>query len=210
MSIHKMQAPRIFVRLVRRWVGWLIVGGVSLGAGEAAAGAKWDQTLMMDGIGFHVTADRNRSVSAITIQPSGLAKDNAPIHVEADGAITHVWVADLNHDGSPEIYIAIAGFGSGSYGSLVAYSTNNRQSISAIALAPLTQDQHHASEYMGHDTFHLDDNKLTRRFPIYKGGDPNCCPSGGKRLLDYGLVPGEATWQLKITASHLLPPQAKK
>ncbi len=42
---------------------------------------------------------------------------------------------------------------------------------------------------------------FVRRFPVYKEGDANCCPEGGIRQLQYKLVPGEATWQLKLVKS---------
>jgi hypothetical protein len=54
---------------------------------------------------------------------------------------------------------------------------------------------------MGHDRYAIEDGYLTRRFPVYKNGDPNCCPSGGERILYYTLVPGEAAWQLKLVKS---------
>ena len=52
--------------------------------------------------------------------------------------------------------------------------------------------------YMGHDTYKIKKNKLIRSFPVYHRDDPNSKPSGGERVLTYGLVPGEAMWQLKI------------
>jgi hypothetical protein len=55
-----------------------------------------------------------------------------------------------------------------------------------------------ASPYMGHDTFTIEDRKLVRVFPVYNQGDTNEKPTGGRRKLVYGLVPGEAGWQLRI------------
>lgn len=39
--------------------------------------------------------------------------------------------------------------------------------------------------YMGHDTFRLEGKTLIREYPIYKNGDPNCCPSGGTKTIKY-------------------------
>jgi len=55
--------------------------------------------------------------------------------------------------------------------------------------------------YMGHDEFAVVESSLARRFPIYKKGDSNANPTGGMRQLQYKLVPGEATWQLKLVNS---------
>ncbi|MND87841.1 hypothetical protein D3C80_798500 [compost metagenome] len=51
--------------------------------------------------------------------------------------------------------------------------------------------------YMGHDSFHIEKNRLIRSFPIYKETDPNAAPSGGTRKINYQLMPGEASWVLK-------------
>ena len=50
-------------------------------------------------------------------------------------------MADINEDGSPELYIYVKSAGSGSYGSLAAYSANRRKSLSEIYLPPLTDDK---------------------------------------------------------------------
>ena len=52
--------------------------------------------------------------------------------------------------------------------------------------------------YMGHDSIYISDNKIHRKFPIYKDGDANCCPSGGNKTLGYELKQGEASWILKL------------
>ena len=39
---------------------------------------------------------------------------------------------------------------------------------------------------------------LGRRFPIYRETDTNAAPTGGTRQVQYRLVPGEATWLLKV------------
>ena len=60
------------------------------------------------------------------------------------------------------------------------------------------EEDAHFEGYMGHDTFRIEGQKLVRHFPIYNKGDTNEKPTGGKRKLVYGLVPGEAGWQLRI------------
>jgi hypothetical protein len=63
---------------------------------------------------------------------------------------------------------------------------------------------------MGHDTFKIEDQKLVRIFPLYKQGDANSKPTGGRRKLVYGLYPGEAMWQLKVEKSETLNSHKKK
>jgi hypothetical protein len=51
---------------------------------------------------------------------------------------------------------------------------------------------------MGHDSIFIANKKLFRKFPIYKDGDEQCCPTGGTRTLNYLLTKGEASWILEI------------
>lgn len=161
----------------------------------------FDKVLKLQGITFHVQATNEGSLNQLTITPSGLAEVNTVIKQEIDGSVTGVEVGDLNSDGSPEIYVYVTSAGSGGYGSLVAYSANNKKSLSKIYLPPLEEDKKASQGYMGHDQFTLIENSLGRRFPVYLKNDANCCPKGGTRQLEYKLVPGEATWKLKLLKS---------
>jgi hypothetical protein len=158
----------------------------------------FDKTLSQDGISFHIYSENNTSLSKVTITPKGLKENNNPITVEADGTITGAEIGDINHDGSPEIYIYATSAGSGAYGSLIAYSANRNLSVSPIMLLPLEDDKVHSKGYMGHDSFKLEKDYLTRSFPVYKKEDSNAAPSGGVRTLKYTLTAGEATWVLSI------------
>jgi hypothetical protein len=158
----------------------------------------FDQTLTLQGIGFHVRSANSGSINELTITPSGLAIKNDVIVRSIDGQITRAEVADLDADGSPEVYIVVRSAGSGSYGTLVAYSANKRKSLSEIHLPPVSDDAKAARGYMGHDDFAVVEGTLVRRFPVYKETDTNAAPSGGVRQMQYKLRPGEATWQLKL------------
>ncbi len=158
----------------------------------------FDQTLELQGISFRVTSHNSGSINELKIVPTGLAIDDAPIVRSVDGQITRAEVADLNADGSPEVYVYIRSAGSGSYGTLVAFSANRRESLSEIYLPPITDDAKAAQGYMGHDQLAVVEGTLVRRFPIYKDGDNNAEPSGGVRQMQYKLKPGESSWQLKL------------
>jgi hypothetical protein len=164
----------------------------------APVSVPFAQTLTLQGISFHVTSVNKGSINALRIVPSGLTIDNAVIVREIDGQITRAEVADLNADGSPELYVYVRSVGSGSYGTLVAYSANQRKSLSEIVLPPITDDARAAQGYMGHDDFAVVERTLVRRFPVYRDGDSNAAPSGGVRQLQYKLRPAEASWQLKL------------
>ena len=167
----------------------------------SAKGKGFDKVLKLQGISFHVQATNEGSLNQLTITPSGLEIVNDVMKQEIDGSVTGAEVADINADGSPEIYVYVTSAGSGSYGSLVAYSANNKKSLSGIYLPSLEHDKKNSVGYMGHDEFTIIENSFARRFPIYNEGDANCCPKGGTRQLQYKLIAGEASWQLKLVKS---------
>lgn len=163
-----------------------------------ATGAAFDRTLELQGIRFRVTSATDGSVNTLRIVPAGLEVDDSPIVRPIDGTVTDAEVADLNADGSPEIYVYVTSAGSGSYGSLVAYAANRRKSLSEIYLPPLGEDAAASKGYMGHDEFAVVGRVLVRRFPVYRATDTNAAPTGGTRQLQYRLVPGEAGWILQL------------
>jgi hypothetical protein len=158
----------------------------------------FDQTLKLQGISFHISSANSGSINQVKIVPGGLKIDNAVIVREIEGQITRAEVADLNADGSPELYVYVRSAGSGSHGTLVAYSANRRKSLSEIFLPPVADNAKAAQGYMGHDDFAVVEGTLVRRFPVYRTGDTNAAPSGGVRQMQYKLKPGEANWQLKL------------
>lgn len=129
---------------------------------------------------------------------AGLAVDNSALAKEVDGHVVRAETADLDVDGSPEIYVCVQSAGSGSYASLVAYSANKKKSLSEIYLPPITDDPRAARGYMGHDEFRVVESALVRRFPVYREGDTNAKPTGGTRQIQYKLAAGEAGWLLRV------------
>lgn len=166
--------------------------------GSTVTGGAFDRTLELQGIRFDVTCANEGSVNTLHIVPAGLEIDNSPMVRTIHGTVTGGEVADLNADGSPEIYVYVTSAGSGSYGSLVAYSVNRCKSLSEIYVPPLTENKVASKGYMGHDEFAVGEGVLLRRFPVYRDADINARPTGGTRQLQYKLVPGEAGWILKV------------
>jgi hypothetical protein len=202
-QIYRLAGESIFVY----WDTAGMPGGTEAKPADARSGklppaapppVPFDQTLKLQGISFRVASANSGSINELKIVPSGLRIDNAPVVRAIEGQITRAEVADLNADGSPEVYVYIRSAGSGSYGTLVAFSANKRKSLSEIHLPPVTDNARAARGYMGHDDFAVVEGTLVRRFPVYKDGDHNAAPSGGVRQLQYKLRPGEANWQLKL------------
>lgn len=166
-------------------------------ASLAQAGALHEK-LELQGIHFEVTCNNAGSLNTLRIRPRGLKTGNAVISRQVQGTASAAEVADLNADGSPEVYVYVTSAASGSYGSLVAYAANHKKSLTEIYLPPLTETREASQGYMGHDEFAVVENRLARRFPVYRAGDTHDAPTGGSRQINYQLVASEAGWVLKI------------
>lgn len=172
---------------------------VAVNSGSAAAPA-FDKTLDLQGIRFHVSSSAKGGQTTLRIEPAGLKIDNSPVERTLDGEVTGAEVADLNADGSPEIYVYqyVKTRDTGEFADLVAYAANNRKSLSEVSLPSLRDDPKAVAGYLGRDEFAVVETALVRRFPIYREGDAPDKPSGGMRQIQYKLAPGEATWALKV------------
>jgi membrane-bound inhibitor of C-type lysozyme len=158
----------------------------------------FSKVLRMQGIGFNVSSVRKGPQTAVTVLPFGLEESNRVETYTVDGFITDAEIEDLNADGSPELLIYTQSFGSGSYGSVLAFSVNNRKSVSMVHFPPVAENPALNKGYMGHDEFRVVENHLVQRFPIYSEGDTNANPTGGVRQITYTLEDGEAMRQFKV------------
>jgi hypothetical protein len=156
------------------------------------------RSLSLQGVRLQLSSANEASVNELKIVPAGLSRDNTPIVRSIDGQVGGAEMADLDTDGSPEVYVYVISAGSGSYGSLVAYAANKRRSLSEVTLPPLDYTPGADKGYMGHDQFAVVENRLVRRFPVYRVGDTNAAPSGGVRQLQYKLQRGESGWRLVV------------
>ena len=114
-------------------------------------------------------------------------------------SIAGVEIADLNNDNKPELMIYRVSDGSGSYGEVICYSVNkNGKSASQVYFPPTSQSDSIKNCYMGHDIFKIVDNNLVQIFPIYKDGDSNAQPTGGKREVTYELTDGNNSRKFEV------------
>lgn len=153
----------------------------------------FQKTLSLQNISFEIKASGQGSLGELHIQPAGLSITNRELIHDLDGRVLKAEIEDLNADSYPEILIYIQSAGSGSYGTVIAYSVNNGKSVSQIAFHDISQNPEAGLGYMGHDEFSLIESSLAHRFPIYNAGDTNANPTGGLRQITYKLLDGEAS-----------------
>lgn len=183
----------------RRHMRFLMVGTAFFCATPVAqADQPFDETLSLLGISFHVASANTAAGNSVAIQPSGLKIDNAQIVWPVEGTVVRTEAADINADGSPEIYVYTVEPGDDRRGSLIAFSANNRKSLSQIAVPALEDDPANAKGYRGGDEFAVVEGIVARRFPIFPEDKTRAEPTGKMRQIQYKLVPGEASWVLKV------------
>lgn len=123
-----------------------------------------------------------------------LIKDSDPFHDAV--------VKDLDQNGYDELYIITRSIGSGSYATIFGFASNQDLSLTSIYVPQISENDIQFGKpfhgYMGHDSIYFNDNRLYRKFPIYKEDDANCCPTGGDKILRYHLKAGEASWKLEL------------
>jgi hypothetical protein len=170
----------------------------SAAAATEAPPSGFTRTLTLQDITFRVASSNGSAENKVRIEPQGLEIDNSAMESEVDGLVTGAEVADLDADGSPEVYVFVQSAGSGAHGSLAAFAANKRKSLSGIFLPPVAEHPEAGKGYMGHDQFSLSPTRFVQRFPVYRDGDTNAAPTGGMREVQYRLVPGEAGWLLRV------------
>ena len=161
-------------------------------------GGPLQTTLALQGIRFTLASANQGSLNTLVVTPAGLTIDNRPQRQDIDGSISSAELADLDGDGSPELYVGTTSAGSSSAGSLLGWAVNKRKSLSSVFLPPLDPASPQAQGHQGHDSFQVEGRHLVQRFPVYRPGDANASPSGGMRTLHHRLVPGEAGWLLQL------------
>lgn len=160
----------------------------------SSASGNYNQAIHYENFSARVvsTPDGNGGYN-LSIQPMG----EQAIERHINDPVIDAAVGDLNEDGSYDILIFTRGVGSGSYGDVVAYSSNEGQSWNEVHFPELSSELKQG--YMGHDKFEVVDNVLVRQFPLYLEGDTNANPKGKTRQIQYDLQEGGASRQFVVS-----------
>ncbi len=154
----------------------------------------FSKKLSFQNISFEIKGFKNH----LLITPYGYLVDNRPVSKPIDGTITNAEIEDLNSDGFPEVMIYITSYGSGSYGTLIGFSSNSNKSMSEVAFPTSIDNPKINKGYRGHDEFAIVETNVVQRFPIYYEDDTNSKPTGKMRQIQYKLKDGEASKLLVV------------
>ena len=178
----------------------VLAASLGLGLTSAVQAAPFQQRASLQGVTFQVRATGDGSLQQLVVKASENGKSLPTVKTETDGRVMGMEVEDLNSDGKPELLVYATSAGSGSYGSVQAWTVSKGHTLLPITMPELTGAW--AKGYMGHDSFAVVETSLMHKFPVYRPGDSNARPTGGIRTITYKLVPGEASWQFKPVASN--------
>ena len=155
------------------------------------------------GKSFQLIINKNeRSLNDIIIVPTDFENSTDSLIINDADPVSQAFIADLNGDGFDEFYVITTSTGSGSYSSIQGIASNSDKSATPVYVPEISEqdlaDSLKFQGYMGHDSIYLQEGFIARKFPVYKEGDANCCPTGGYKTLRHSLVAGEASWILTL------------
>ena len=143
-----------------------------------AAGCAYDTMLAGDGVRVQVTVPAKEPcvIGTYTVTISKKGSKPQVVTLKRDGTVTNAFFEDVTGDGSRDLVVFVTSSGSGGYGRLDIWEwTGDR--FKAGFVTDLSPEQR--AGYHGHDTYRAAAGVLRRSFPLYRDGDPNCCPTGG-------------------------------
>lgn len=171
--------------------------------GAAALAVPYRATLREQDATFDVIATDEGSIQLLQVRAKRGGRPYRPVKQELIGQVVEAKAIDLNADGHPELVVSVRSAGSGSYGGVQAWSAGTGRSLEPITLPDLSGPL--LEGYMGHDSFAVSDAGLLRSFPLYRAGDSQARPTGGRRQILYALEQGEGGWRFKPVRSSVVP-----
>ena len=169
----------IYVFIIFFIVSWSAVGSKKLPITE------FHKTLSLNNYRFVVSTNSSGAIRQSVLEVYRDDESLITFRQKIDGFIVDAQLADLDNDGSLEIYFYSCSYGTGSFGKVYGFQFYPN-SFAPIKTEPLTKSE--AKGYMGHDSFSVEGEFMMRRFPVYNAGDANAFPTGVKRLVRYKLV----------------------
>lgn len=156
---------------------------------------KFDSTVKIGKAGYRVIcSNKNPDKNYISIKLIGFDNSNGgggDIDLSLLGRVKKIEVDDFNNDGFPDLVIYVFNGANGEMGNVFSVSSEENKSLKPIIFPDIRDDQKLSDGYKGYDDFYLLNGTLFRSFPVYKPGDVAGHPTGAKRVIQYGVVPGD-------------------
>jgi hypothetical protein len=131
---------------------------------------------------FNITSrpDGECTKQALTISVQHNARLVAQLEKQTDKLAESAWVSDLDEDGRPELILVSHPLLNPAAKILIVYSLDGAGLKET--LLPEAPDR---EGYRGGDQFSREPGKIVRSYMLYRTGDRDGVPSGGKRIISY-------------------------
>jgi hypothetical protein len=182
---------------------WL--GLIGIQAPAQVPETKFDTTVKTGKVGYRVFCkNKPGDDNLLSIKLVGFLNTAKDMSFLIRGHVVQAVIDDLNNDGYPDLVLYIFSGLEGEFGTVYAFASDQNKAIIPIALPEVVSDGKLSAGYKGHDEFSLMEGSLLQKFPVYKPGDDKNHPTGGKRIIQYQIVPaGKGTgYKFKVLQSY--------
>jgi hypothetical protein len=155
---------------------------------------KIDTTMKIGKYGYKVSC-RNKEIKSnmLMIRPLGFESPaNESMNMPVRGRVSAAMVDDLNNDGLADLILFIYTDSAALHGTVYVMVSDGDKSILPTGLPDPALEGKINTGYKGHDVFSMLEGTVLLRFPIFKPGDKDDAPTGGKRTVQYSLSKGES------------------
>jgi hypothetical protein len=165
--------------------------GLVLAGSLDAQYRKVDTTAKMGDVGYKVfCSNKKPDNNPISISTIGFTGGSKPLNFYIKGTVGSIGVDDFNDDGFPDLVVFLYTNDSSQKASVICLLSAENKDITPVYFPDIYNDPKLREGYKGHDQFTIFAGTLLRTFPIYKPDDKDT-PTGGKRVVQYKIAPGE-------------------
>ncbi|MEP7319530.1 MAG: hypothetical protein ABI921_12340 [Panacibacter sp.] len=177
---------------------------LSFSSGNSIAQAKKiDTTLKINEIGYRVICNnKNADNNTVNVSPVGFKNTARDITFTIKGKLTKPEIGDLNNDGFPDLMIYVFGIPNSETGTAICISSSENKSLAPIYFPDIYDNPKLREGYKGHDEFSIRYGLLSRSFPVYKSGNTDSLPTGGKRVVQYQVVTKEGRSAFEVLRTY--------
>lgn len=164
---------------------------------------KMDTIVKIGNAGYKVSCNNKNLIdNPISISPVGFKKTVRDVNFVIKGRLKRTEIADVNNDGFPDLMLYIYGVPTSVTGTVICLTSVENSSLDQIFFPDIYDNPKLREGYKGRDEFSIRYGVLNRNFPVYKPGDADDAPSGGKRFIQYEVTKVDGRPSFKVLRSY--------
>lgn len=164
---------------------------------------KIDTTYKIGDVGYKLLCNnKNADDNTVTISPVGFKNTARNASFSVRGKVIKAEIGDLNNDGFFDLMIYIYGVPNAATGTAICISSVENTSLAPILFPDIYDNPKLRDGYKGYDEFFIKYGLLNRSFPVYKAGDTDDKPTGGKRMIQYQVATENGRPSFKVLRTY--------